>query len=204
MGGFEPIADLVNAVWVAVRSPDGQDVVVLFVAGVLVLSSVAKLRHPRLAALAIADFGLVGRPQRAYGIALGLFELGLAGALVIQPGSPVVLGALSLTLLVFTGLIVRALRGSERFACFCFGGEEELSRATLLRNIVLLVLVAVLWTAPVGGGSADTAPGSSVLTLFIAIGALGTAALLARVPRLLRWNWEVRAHFEARAPEAIT
>ena len=180
MGGFEPIADLVNAVWVAVRSPDGQDVVVLFVAGVLVLSSVAKLRHPRLAALAIADFGLVGRPQRAYGIALGLFELGLAGALVIQPGSPVVLGALSLTLLVFTGLIVRALRGSERFACFCFGGEEELSRATLLRNIVLLVLVAVLWTAPVGGGSA--------IARYLRRRSCA-ASFSARRP--LRWAWRI-------------
>jgi len=203
VGGLHPIVDLVADAVAALRSQYGHEVVALFLAGVLIWSGAAKLRRPRLAALAIADFGLVRHPRRGYGIVLGLAELGLAASLAPQPRMPLVLGAVSFALLAFTAVVARALWRSDRFACFCFGGEEELSRTSLLRNLALLGLLAFLWT-PIAGGPVSAPPGTWTLMILIALGGLATAALLARVPRLLRWNREVREHLESRAREVVT
>ncbi len=201
MGGLDPILDLAASAVAALRSSHGHDVVSLFLAGVLAWSGVAKLHRPLPAALAIADFGLVKRPRRLQGVALGLFELGLAVAVAADPTSELVLAMLSLTLLAFTALIARALSRSESFACFCFGGDDELSRATLARNLGLLALVALLWSSPTASGPPPAA--APLLSALIAVAALMATALLARLPRLLRWNWEVRDHFESRAREEI-
>jgi methylamine utilization protein MauE len=202
VGGLDPIADLVATAFAALRSHYGHDVVALFLAGVFAWSGAAKLRRPQLAALAIADFGLVQRPRRLYGLALGFLEIGLACALAAEPGMPLVLGAVSLALVAFTVLVARAVWRSESFACFCFGGGDEVSSATLLRNLALLALVALLWSPTPGAAPAPS--GAPALSALVAIAALATTALLGRVPRLFGWNREVREHFESRAREATT
>lgn len=201
MDGLEPIRQLIAAALGALQSHPDYEAATLVLAGVFAWSGLAKLRRPRLAAMAIADFGLVDRPRRWQGMALGLFELGLGAAIAIGQGMTVVLGLACLTLLALTALLLRALGRSESFACFCFGGEEKLSRATLVRNLALLALAGLLWSASLGTAERLGSWEEFWLTAIVAAGALASSALIARVPRLLRWNWEVRDHFEARARE---
>lgn len=201
MGGLEPIGEFIASVFYVLRSHPGYEAATLFLAGIFVWSGLAKLRRPGLAAMAIADFGLVARPRPWQGLGLGLFELGLGAAIVVGQAMSLVLGLACITLAAFTALVLRSVRRSESFACFCFGGEEELSRATLARNLGLLALALLLWSAAVGSAERLGTGEELWLTALVAMGALASSALVAHVPRLLRWNWEVEDHFEARARE---
>ncbi len=199
MSGFEPIADIVSDVVNALRSHPGYEAATLFLGGVFAWSGAAKIRRPTLAAMAIADFGLVINPRGWHGVVIGTLELGLALALIIGQGMPVVLTLTCGLLAVFTLLVAVALRRRQSFACFCFGGEEELSRATLIRNLLLVALSTLLLSAALVSADRLGDPKMLLLTAMLAITALAMTALLTRLPKLLRWNSEVRDHFEERA-----
>lgn len=151
--------------------------------GVFIWSGVVKVRHPRLAALAMTDFGVVRVPRRGYGLFLGSGELALALLLLVtsQAGLVIATGLLW----VFTGAIARSLILGRRFSCFCFGDAEgSLSWSTLARTGLLAVLATLLL---VGGqpGSLLRADWGGVAPPVIAAATLGLAALLHTVPTLV-------------------
>lgn len=164
----------------------------LTLAVVFVLSAIPKLRKPELAALAMVDFGVVARPRRWMGVALGAGELAVAVGLAVAAASstasirllPMVLAAL--VLWVFVALLAKAMRSDEEFACFCFGGEDSAaSPRTLLRTLALALLASVM---VVGALEAGTSPSAKewILELLIAASAIGALAVAAKIPMLLK------------------
>lgn len=152
--------------------------------GILLWSGTVKVRHPRLAASAMVDFGVIRVPRRLYGSLLGGAELGLALLLITIPLQGLL--ATSGILWIFTGAIARSLLHGKRFACFCFGDNERpLSRVTLGRTSLLAILATLLllcWrdTALL---SADV---SNALALVIAGAMLGMSALIGTALSILR------------------
>lgn len=164
----------------------------LGLACVFVLGGVPKLRKPDLAALAIVDFGLMRRSRRWAGTAVGAGECALALALAVSAASastPVrALPAIAAAALLwfFVALLARALRAEAEFACFCFGGEESsVTAATVVRTGALAVAATVLAVGafrPVAEPSLE----GWVLALATAGSAVAVAALISRVPAILR------------------
>ncbi|MEI2779367.1 MAG: MauE/DoxX family redox-associated membrane protein [Tetrasphaera sp.] len=120
----------------------------IILAGVLILSGIAKLRAPRESADAFVALRLppalarLGAPRL-----LPYAELVLAAALLLAPGSaylPAAVLALAL-FLAYLAIIARAVRFPEPVTCACFGrlGLGTVSGVTVVRNAVL-VAVAVL------------------------------------------------------------
>lgn len=125
----------------------------LLLAAVLMLSGLAKVRSPRSARDAFTSLrlpaGLAGSPVPAM---VPWAEIVLAGAVLVLPGPWAAMAAAAglVLMLVYLGLVVRALGFDEPVTCHCFGelGLGEVTRRTAARN-ALLVLVAAL--AVVGG-----------------------------------------------------
>lgn len=163
----------------------------LALALVFVFSAVPKLRKPELAALAIVDFGVTQRAHPLAGFSLGAGELALACCLALAAAvtpvaaraTPPALAAVALW--IFVALIARALRTPERFECFCFGEGEQISIRTLLRTSLLGVLASVLTVAAFQVPSGSPSATSLAFNLVIAGAALGTLALLSRIPTVL-------------------
>jgi hypothetical protein len=161
----------------------------LLVALVFLLSAVPKLRTPELAAMAMVDFRVTRRSHRGAGLALGVGELVLAGSVAAaaagSTSARVIPSACAAVVLwLFACLIARALRSSERFACFCFGGAEStISLPALLRTAGL----AVIATVATAGALESTSPPSVeawMLELTTAASLLGSAALLKTLPSM--------------------
>lgn len=202
MDGLGPLTDLLAWCLDAVHSSPGYEIATWFLALVFLWSGAVKVARPKLAAVAIADFRLVRRPRRWHGLALGAFELAVAAALVAGSAMHVVLGVTTAMLAVFAALILRSLLAGERFACFCFGGQDDgLSWTSFARTLALGGLAALLAVAPLGTATRGVLSEETYLALITAGGALLTLVALSRVPRLLRWNREVTAFYNARAEE---
>lgn len=73
------------------------------------------------------------------------WEIVVGALLVVQLGTPWPAIAASVTLVVFTLLIVRVLAAGEHPPCACFGGwsAAPLGRRHVARNVGLLVLAVV-------------------------------------------------------------
>lgn len=130
----------------------------LILAGVLVASGVAKLRHPEGEA-AWADLGVPAVLRRDWLIRLHPWgEMILAAALLVFGG---VLGALAAACAVvlfgaYLVLIVRRRAGGADASCTCFGAPEPITTLTVVRNawfLLLAILTAVVtWSTPLLGG----------------------------------------------------
>jgi hypothetical protein len=188
-GGLDAIGRGFGAAVEAVAAQSVFGCLALLLALVFLLSAVPKLRKPELAALAIVDFGVTKRSHRWAGVALGAGELVLAGSLAAAAAGStavrVVPAACAAVLLwIFACLIARALRSSERFACFCFGSADStVSLQALLRTTTLAVVATVLSA----GAIESTSPPSVeawMLELTTAASLLGTAALLKTLPSM--------------------
>ncbi len=107
---------------------------------VLLLAGAFKLAQrewPRAA----ADFGA----PRSVVALLPWLELVVGGLLVAQVGGRWTAGVACLLLVVFTVAVAVRLRWDDQVPCGCFGetSSEPVTRATLVRNIVLTVMAAV-------------------------------------------------------------
>lgn len=126
------------------------------IAFLLVVSGAAKLRAPAatrdaFTALRLPDF-LRRSPAPAV---LPWAELALAVILLTGSSWLLTLGAVGALLLfvAYTVIIARALRFGEPVRCACFGtlGAHDVSRRTLIRNILLMLLAGLgLWAAVEG------------------------------------------------------
>lgn len=188
MGGFEYALSLAGDALRLLRSSPGHGIVVWFLAIIFLWSGVVKLRRPALAAMAVADFGVVRRPFPGLGRALGTAEVLLAVLLVSGVVPTLILPITAALLWFFAFLIARSLRSGESFACFCFGGSDsKLSRWTLARTVALALIASAQVPAPVLG-SYPILSQSYVIQAVSAVALVGTLVLLGRVPRLLNWN----------------
>ena len=116
----------------------------------LVWAGALKLRRPFPASLAIVRFGLARRVRPAAGRAAGGVEIAAGTLLLVRPQSPWAYVPAIALLVLFVGLLARAVARGERFGCACFGSEadEVISLVTVGRTATLLALcVAALgWT----------------------------------------------------------
>jgi hypothetical protein len=172
--------------------PDALLLVPAFVlAGVLVWSGIAKLRHPD----DLAGWGRLGVPaalRRSWLLRLHPWaELALALALITLGG---VLGALAaLACLALMGaylwLVARALRAArgaaEDATCACFGEDAPISTVTVVRNVWLVLLSALAVTglaaAPLLGGAVAGATQAGAWPWILG------AAVAAATVVLVRW-----------------
>lgn len=130
----------------------------LILAGVLLASGVAKLRHPEDDA-AWAELGVPAALRREWLMRLHPWgELLLAAALLVFGGVLGALAALCAVLLfaAYLVLVARRLAAGADASCSCFGAPEPITAVTVVRNAWFLLLailtVAVTWSAPLVGG----------------------------------------------------
>jgi hypothetical protein len=165
-------------------------VLVVLLGFTFVWSGIAKAQSPWTVALAVVDFGVIKRPSLRLAWTVALGEIVLAAMLLIAPAmsssfAALAAGSAVFALLVFSFLIVRALRSGRSFACACFGsGDDRLSGSTLARACALgLLAVACTVTSPSGQ---PLSVAELALTWCVAAGLLGTSVLLVRARELVR------------------
>jgi hypothetical protein len=131
----------------------------LILAVVLIVSAIAKLRHPD----DIAGWTELGVPRvlrrQVLVRAHPWGELLLAVALVVLGGGLGELAALAALALMaaYLFLVVRTWRRGQDASCACFGARKQITGATVIRNawltLIALVTVATIWTNPLLGGA---------------------------------------------------
>lgn len=185
MGGFASALSLGQSLLDAWTGPTGTGLTAWFLAAVIAISGIAKLRRPALASMAMVDFGVVRQVRPELGLGLGIGELALAVALPIVPMPAGVIAAAVLWL--FAVLIARATLSGAAFPCFCFGeADQVVSRVTLARTTALALLASlVAWGARAGN---VVIADESLLQMTVAGAVLGLIVLSSRVPGLVRWN----------------
>lgn len=153
MDGLRALAEQLGDAIARSAESDVAALLRLYLAGILAYAGIGKLRQPWGPAMAMVNFGVVARPRRGAGQAVGLAEVAIA-LLLLMPAPVALLGAASAVGLLgtFTALLARSLRRGERFPCSCLGqDDEDLSPATLVRTSALLGLALVV----AGGGAAS-------------------------------------------------
>lgn len=156
----------------------------LILAGVLVASGLAKLRHPEGEA-AWAELGVPAALRRNWLIRLHPWaELLLAAALLLLGG---MLGALAAACAVvlfgaYLVLVVRRRAAGADASCTCFGAPEPITALTVVRNawflLLAIVTAAVSWAAPLLGGPLAASAGQWPWLVGIAAAAFTTALVL--------------------------
>ncbi|MBO9351634.1 MAG: hypothetical protein J7449_09170, partial [Thermomicrobium sp.] len=119
------------------------------------------------------------RPAALGTVALEL----LTGVLLLLPGTQRAGLALAATaLLALTAFAVVGARRAPGADCSCFGNlmPSELGRATVLRNLVLLALVAVGWPATAAPSPPELAIAAGLLLAALAVSRLVAAAASLR------------------------
>jgi hypothetical protein len=107
----------------------------------------------------------------------------LTGVLLLLPGTQRAGLALAATaLLAFTAFAVVGARRAPGADCSCFGNlvPSKLGRATVLRNLVLLALVAVGWPATAAPSPPELAIAAGLLLAVLAVSRLAAAAASLR------------------------
>ncbi len=126
----------------------------LVLAGVFVVSAIAKLRDRSGAREAVVAFGVPTALVGAVAAGLPVAELAAAVLLVLPDPAATTGSVLALVLLAgFTAAIVTNLVRGNRFACHCFGSMSdtaEIGWGTVARNGAFLVLALI---SLVGAGS---------------------------------------------------
>jgi hypothetical protein len=148
---------------------------------------VAKVRAPYAAAVAIASFGATRYPRPRLGALLGLAELTLAAALILDVMRVGALAAASGLLLLFAYAIARMLQRGASFSCFCFGsGDKSISRADLVRTTALAGLaIVLLGVAPAARNSDFT---QLALEATAAAAIVAVVILAGQLPDLVRMS----------------
>lgn len=146
----------------------------LILAAVLMVSGVAKLRAPAAVRAAFADLRVPAGLDRAWvraAFPVGEAALGAALPVVPGPAAPFVAGLAVLLFAAYWVLIRRALGFADPVSCACFGESDAapVTRRTLLRNTVLLLLALAWW------GVTWSASGPALLARFTAADALWLA-----------------------------
>lgn len=116
----------------------------VFLAAVLVVAGVGKLRRPAATAAGMTDLGLPVAGALAWAVPAS--ELAIAAVLIVSPGWG---GVLAFALLAaFTVVLVSTIRAGRLVPCRCFGGTNDapVSRGDVIRNIWLLGHAAVATT----------------------------------------------------------
>ena len=163
----------------------------LILAVVLAISGAAKVRAPAAVRRAFSDLRVPAPLDRRWiRNAFPAAEVLLALALLAAPGAAAPAAA-TLAVLLFGAywlLIRRALGFEAPVACACFGEADDapVTRRTLARNTVLLLL-AVLWWALSWTASAPALLARFALAdwLWLAAGLAGAAVLLLARPRAM-------------------
>ena len=131
----------------------------LVMAGVLIASGVAKLRHPDDLA-GWAELGVPSALRRDWLVRLHPWaEIALAVALAVLGGVLGLLaGLVAVALMIgYLSLVIRALRTAPDASCSCFGTRRPVTRLTVARNVWLTVVAvattAVIWMTPLWGGA---------------------------------------------------
>ncbi len=156
----------------------------LILAGVLVWSGVAKLRHPDDLA-GWAELGVPKAFQRTWLLRLHPWgELALALALIVLGGwlgLAAALVALAL-MLAYLVLVARAVSSASDSSCACFGDRKPVTRVTVVRNAWLVALAtgvaAVIWTTPLLGGAAVVAASDPWWIVALVVAAVTVALIL--------------------------
>lgn len=149
----------------------------LLLAAVFAVAAVGKLAgRPRTLAT-LADFGVPEPLRRPLAIALPLAELAIAVALLPAATAAWAALAAALLLAVFTAAVTRTLLQGREVDCNCFGslGPSRISRWTLARNVILLVLAGGVAVAAQGD------PGASAVAWLGDLDSTGLALLGAGV-----------------------
>ena len=189
MGGFRAFVDLAGEAVAVVANASAYGIALSFLAALFLVSGGSKLRRPRLAAVAMVNFGVANRARPGYGRALALAEITLASLLAIRVEPRVTLIAAGVLLWSFSALIARALLSGERFPCHCFGESDSALNVVTLARTATVALVATAFAA-VGehGAVASAASEAGALEAAAAISMLGTIALASRLRQLVVWN----------------
>jgi hypothetical protein len=189
MGGFRAFVDLAGEAVAVVANASVYGIALSFLACLFLVSGASKLRRPRLAAVAMVNFGVANRARPGYGRALALGEITLASLLAIRVEPRVTLFAAGVLLWSFSALIARALLSGERFPCHCFGESDSALNVVTLARTATVALVATAFAA-VGeeGAVASAASEAGALEAAGAISVLGTIALASRLRQLVVWN----------------
>lgn len=153
----------------------------LLLAAVFAVAAAGKLLGRSRTVETLAEFGVPESIRRPIAIALPLVELAIAVALL--PAATAAWGALAAALLLaaFTAAVARALLQGREVACNCFGslGSSRISRWTLARNVLLLVLAGGVAIA------AQSDPGTSAVTWLANLDTAQLALLCAGVAIVL-------------------
>lgn len=156
----------------------------VILAGVLVVSAVAKLRAPD-DLVGWAELGVPKAFRRQWLLSFHPWgEIALGAALALLGGWLGLLAAIVAVVLMaaYLWLVVQAKGRSDDASCACFGSRRRITRVTIIRNSWLLALAlataAVIWTAPVLGGALALAVSGWWGTLIAAAAAAVTAALV--------------------------
>jgi peroxiredoxin len=165
----------------------------VLLAGIFVMTGIAKLADRSGSRRAIMDFGLPSFIASPVGILLPLAELAVAAALI--PASTAwwgAMGALVLLLLFLVGISVNLARGRKP-ECHCFGQLHSAPAGwkTLARNGVLAAVAGfVLWEGYEGGAGPSAVAWLGALTTTQLLGLLGGMVVLA----LLVGQWVFLVH----------
>lgn len=204
MDGLKTAADILARLLRDLEHSPESEVGTWFFSLVFLWSGVAKLRRPRLAALAMADFGVSPRPRVWQGLALAAAEtllgLTLASGLWARLALVVSFGLL----LAFSLLILRSLVAGRTFPCFCFGANDRmLSPGALVRTAALAGFAALLLLSPSWDAERQLSSVATYQELLLALAALGVVTLGNQIVPLLRWNRETAQHFRVHQLEGV-
>jgi hypothetical protein len=189
MGGFRALADVAGDTLAVIANASVYGIALSFLASLFLVSGASKLRRPRLAAIAMVNFGVARRARPGYGRALAVAEITLASLLVIRLEPRVMLIAAGVLLWAFSALIARALLSGERFPCHCFGeSDSALNVVTLARTATLALVATAFAAAGEHGAVASAASEAGALEAAGAISVLGMIALASRLRQLVVWN----------------
>jgi hypothetical protein len=116
---------------------------------VFAVSALAKLRDPRAFARTVRGYALLPSPLvgAAAAVVIGA-EAALAVALVTGWLTAVAVPVAGALIVVFLAAVAVNLRRGNRVTCGCFGADEAISGATVVRLAALLTLVVVLLALP--------------------------------------------------------
>jgi methylamine utilization protein MauE len=163
----------------------------LLLAAVFAVAAAGKLVGRSRTVETLAEFGVPESIRRPIAIALPLVELAIAVALL--PAATVAWGALAAALLLaaFTAAVARALLQGREVDCNCFGslGSNRISRWTLARNVLLLVLAGgVAIAAQSDPGTSAVAWLANLDTAQLALLCAGVAVVLAALSLAFFWQ----------------
>lgn len=158
----------------------------MVLAALLLISGISKVRHLEATRSAFAQLELPDALTRSPAPrALPWVEIALAAALLLSP-APAAVPVAVLTLLVFVAYLVvigRALTFDHAVTCGCFGelGLGEVTRRTLVRNVILVVLALLaVWSATAGASvAARLAAADGVTWAWLGLVLLTGAVILA-------------------------